>query len=189
MFDLKKSIRLEIDASNLVIKACLNQKHEDKWHLITYFSRKFSSIKQNYDIHDKKLLAIIIVLKSWRIYVEKAFELKIFTNHKNLMHFIKIKQLNQKQIKWSKLFEQYKFTIQYTFEKDNDKIDALNKRSDHIKTKKIFNHNIFKINKNESISTNKHKLNAIVRILKDDQKQFLIEKKRLRISKKKSTKL
>ena len=63
MFNSKKSIRIETNASNLIIDVCLNQVNEDKQHFVTYFSRKFSSIEQNYDIHDKKLLAIIISLK------------------------------------------------------------------------------------------------------------------------------
>ena len=50
-----------------------------------------------------------------------------------------------------------------------------------MKTKKVFNHNILKINKNESLSTNRHELSAILRILKDDKKQYSIEKERLHI--------
>ena len=51
-----------------------------------------------------------------------------------------------------------------------------------MKTKEIFNHSILKINKNESLSINKHELSAILRILKDDKKQYFIEKKRFHIS-------
>ena len=94
MFDSKKSIRIETNASNLIIDACLNQEKEGKQHLVTYFSRKLSSTKQNYDIHDKELLAIIVSLEIWRIYVEGALELTIYTNHKNLLQFIITKQLN-----------------------------------------------------------------------------------------------
>ena len=85
MFDSKKSIRIETNALNLIIDACLNQEKEGKQHFVTYFSRKLSSTKQNYDIHDKKLFAIIVALKTWRIYVEEALELTIYTNHKNLL--------------------------------------------------------------------------------------------------------
>ena len=63
MFDSKKTIRIETNVLNLIIDVCLNQENEDKQHFVTYFSRKFSSTKQNYDIHDKELLAIIIFLK------------------------------------------------------------------------------------------------------------------------------
>ena len=30
MFDINKNVKIEIDASNLIIKACFNQKHDDK---------------------------------------------------------------------------------------------------------------------------------------------------------------
>ena len=64
VFNSRKSMRIETNASNLVIGACLNQENEGKQHLVTYFSRKLSPTKQNYDIHDKKLLAIITSLET-----------------------------------------------------------------------------------------------------------------------------
>jgi len=76
---------------------------------------------------------------------------------------------------------QYKFKILYILEKENDKADALSRRSDHIKTKKSFNHNILKINNDESLLINKHELNAILRILRDESEKFLIKKKKLQI--------
>ena len=63
MFDSTKDIRMKIDASDLAIKACILQMHDEKWHSVAYFSRKLTSAEQNYDIHDKKLLAIIAALK------------------------------------------------------------------------------------------------------------------------------
>jgi len=51
-----------------------------------------------------------------------------------------------------------------------------------METKKSFNHNILKINKNESLLTNKYELNATLRILRDNTKEFLVEKGKLQIS-------
>jgi len=45
----------------------------------------------------------------------------------------------------------------------------------------LFNYNILKIKKDESLLTNKHKLNATLRILKDNTKEFSIKKKKLQI--------
>ena len=84
-------------------------------------------------------------------------------------------------MRWLKRFEQYKFKIQYTLNKDNDRANILNKRSDHIKTKKSFNYNILKINKNESLLANKYELNATLQILRDNKKEFLIKKEKLQI--------
>jgi hypothetical protein len=51
-----------------------------------------------------------------------------------------------------------------------------------METKKSFNHSILKVNNDESLSTNKHELNAILRILRDESKKFSIEKGKLQIS-------
>jgi len=64
MFDSKKSERMKTDALDLVIDACFSQLYEGMWHLVTYYFRKLLSAKQNYDIHDKKLLAIVAALES-----------------------------------------------------------------------------------------------------------------------------
>ena len=183
MFDSKKSIRIETNASNLIIDACLNQETKSKQHLVTYFSRKLSSTKQNYDIHDKKLLAIIIFLEIWKIYVEGALELTIYTNHKNLFQFIIIKQLNRRQVRWSKLLRQYKFTIQYIPRKKNGRANALSRRNDYMNSKEIFNHNIFKVNDDETLFVNSHEVNATLKIMRNDKKQFSIIHEKLQISK------
>ncbi len=185
MFDSSKSIRIETNASDLAIDACLSQEYEDKWHSMTYYSRKLSSAEQNYDIHDKKLLVIIASLEQWRIYAERSSKLTIYTNHKNLLHFIIIKQLNRRQMRWSKLLEQYKFTIQYTSEKENERADVLSRRNDHMKKKNLTNRSIFKINKNDSLSASAQKMNATLKILKDQKEQYFIEKERLIIFEKK----
>jgi len=43
----------------------------------------------------------------------------------------------------------------------------------------LFNYNIFKINKKKLLLANKYKLNAILQILKDNKKEFLIKKEKL----------
>ena len=180
MFDLEKNIRMKIDASDLTIETCILQMHDEKWHSITYFSKKLTSVEQNYDIHDKKLLTIITALKQWKAYAKEALFLTIYTNHKNLITFITIKQLNRRQIQWSKLLNQYKLKIIYTSEKKNDRIDALNWRSDYMRRKEIFNQNILKINNDKSLSFNKCEFNVTIRILRDDQEQYSVIKKSYR---------
>jgi len=181
MFDSRKLERMKTNALDLVIGACFSQLYEGMWHSVTYYFRKLSPAEQNYDIHDKKLLAIIAALKSWKIYTEEASELIILTNHKNLLHFITTKKLNKRQVRWFEKLEQYKFKILYTSEKKNGKADALSRRSDHMKTKKSFNHSILKVNDDESLSINKHELNAILRILRDESEEFPIKKRNLQI--------
>ena len=60
---MNQPARIETDASDLAIGACLYQRKEDKWHPVTYYLRKITAPKQNYDIHDKELLVIVESLK------------------------------------------------------------------------------------------------------------------------------
>jgi RNase H-like domain found in reverse transcriptase len=39
----------------------------------------------NYDIHDKELLAVVIVLQEWKVYLESSkYPVKVLTDYKNL---------------------------------------------------------------------------------------------------------
>jgi len=46
----------------------------------------------------------------------------------------------------------------------------------------LFNHNILKVNNDESLLINKYELNAILRILRDDIEEFSTKKEKLQIS-------
>jgi len=50
-----------------------------------------------------------------------------------------------------------------------------------MKTKKSFNHSILKVNNDESLLINRHELNAILRILRDESEKFSIKKGKLQI--------
>ena len=64
MFDLTKSIMLETDASNLALGAIISQQRfDEKWHPIAFYSQKLIIPKQNYKIHNKELLAIVDSIK------------------------------------------------------------------------------------------------------------------------------
>lgn len=70
-------IRIETDASDTATGACLLQKHDDKWHPVAYYSRKMTDTEQNYDIHDKELLAIVTAFQQWRVYAEGATDVEV----------------------------------------------------------------------------------------------------------------
>ena len=55
--------------------------------------------EQNYNIYNKKLLAIVAVLKHWKVYAENLKKLIILINYENLLTFITIKKLNRRQVR------------------------------------------------------------------------------------------
>ncbi|CEL53447.1 hypothetical protein RSOLAG1IB_11379 [Rhizoctonia solani AG-1 IB] len=80
---------LETDASGAALGSVLSQQQEDgQLHPIGYLSESFKGAKQNYDTHDKELLAIIRLFKHWRIYLEgTSAPITVFTDHRNLEYW------------------------------------------------------------------------------------------------------
>ena len=56
--------------------------------------RKMTPAELNYDIYDKELFAIVVVFQMWRVYIEEASEITVFTDYKNLVNFCTTKELN-----------------------------------------------------------------------------------------------
>ena len=99
-FDPKKKIILKTDTSNQALGSCLSQPDiERQLHPVAYRSRKFSGPELNYNIHDKKLLAIVDAFEEWRAYLEESIHLTvIYSDHKNLSYFTITKKLTRQQV-------------------------------------------------------------------------------------------
>ena len=52
-----------------------------------------------------------------------------------------------------------------------------------MKSKEVFNHNIFKVNNDEILFANRHEINMTLKIMRNDQEQFSIVHEKLQISK------
>ncbi|OQN95116.1 hypothetical protein B0A48_18806, partial [Cryoendolithus antarcticus] len=180
-FDPDKTVWIETDASDMAIGACLTQEHEGQRHPVAYYSRKMSPAEQNYDIHDKELLAIVAALQHWRVYAEGASGLIILSDHKNLTHFTTTKQLTRRQVRWSELLGQHKFEIRYTPGRDNGRADALSRRSDYMEGKEPVEHSILKTNRDGTLSANVKEFNAALRILQDTNEEFPISQGKLEV--------
>jgi len=105
---------------------------DKKWHLVAFLSKSLSPVEQNYEIHDKEMLAIIRALQEWWHFVEGAeHQCEIWTDHKNLEYFMTAKQLNRRQARWSLYLSRFDFALHHKPGKSMGKPDALSCRSDH----------------------------------------------------------
>ena len=89
-------------------------------------------MEQNYNIHNKELLAVVNILEHWRVYTESSSELTILTDHKNLTMFTITKKLNRQQVRWTELLGQHKFKILYTPGQDNRRADTLSQQKNYM---------------------------------------------------------
>ena len=88
--------KAKINILNFAIGVYLQQKYKDKvQYLVIYYSYKMTLPELNYNIYNKELLAIIILLKEWRAFLQGIAELFIIKiDYKNLIGFLIIKELN-----------------------------------------------------------------------------------------------
>ena len=98
--------RIEADSSDTATGVVLSQRtlleNGGKWHPIAFFSKSLSPVEQNYEIHDKEMLAIIRMLEEWRHYLEGTpCQFEVWMDHKNLEYFHTSKKLNWWQARWS----------------------------------------------------------------------------------------
>jgi hypothetical protein len=89
-------------------------------------------VEQNYEIHDKEMLAIIRALEEWRHFLEGAHHrFEIWTDHKNLEYFMSAKKLNRRQARWSLYLARFDFAMHHRPGRSMGKPDALSRRADH----------------------------------------------------------
>jgi len=87
---------VKIDASGHAIGGVLSQEQEGKWKPIVFLSRIMQPTERNYEIYDKKLLAIVEALTKWRQYLLDIMEpFEIWTDHENLKYFRESHKLNR----------------------------------------------------------------------------------------------
>jgi len=125
---------IEADSSDFASRAVLSQKlpGEEKWHPVAFYSKSLSPVEQNYEIHDKEMLAIIHALEEWRHFLEGArHPVEIWTDHKNLEYFMTAKKLNRRQAHWSLYLAHFDFKLIHRPGRSMGKPDALSWRPDH----------------------------------------------------------
>ena len=89
---------METNASDYALTVVLSIVNENnKVYPVAFYSCTFTVAELNYNIHDKKLLAIFKAFKIWQYYLEGlAYPIDIVMNHKNLKYFSTTKVLTQR---------------------------------------------------------------------------------------------
>jgi len=79
------------NASDFAMRAVLSQVQDNKtFQPITFISHSMTPAEQNYNIHDKELLAIICCFKTWQSFLLGSgflLPINVYSHHENLMYF------------------------------------------------------------------------------------------------------
>jgi len=87
--------------------------------------------RRKYEIHNKKMLAVIKGLENWKHLLENVkFKFDVWTDYKNLEYFMKAQNLSRKQAYWVLYLSRSNFTLKHVLETKMEKADELSRRLD-----------------------------------------------------------
>ena len=133
MPDHSKPFQIESDTSKYATGAVISQLDSNSnRHLVAFYSKTFSHAEQNYNIHDRELLAIIQALEAWRHYIQGSGHMTIIlSDHQNLTSHKEAKKLNRRQAQCFLFLSEYDIKLVHTPGKKMIQSDALSQQPDH----------------------------------------------------------
>ena len=126
--DFDKPFKLAVDASDVGAGAVLLQEQNGVDHPVCYFSRKFDNHQQNYSTIEKEALALLLALQHFDVYLcSSPFVINVYTDHNPLVFVNKMKNKNQRLLRWSIIMQQYNVLINHIRGLENVIADALSR--------------------------------------------------------------
>lgn len=121
--------KLEVDASDMGAGAVLLQEDKEGIdHPICYFSRKFNRSQRNYSTIEKEALALLFAVQHFEVYVgSSTFPVIVYTDHNPLTFISRMRNQNQRLMRWFLIFQEYNLDIRYKKGTDNVVADALSR--------------------------------------------------------------
>lgn len=126
--DCQAKLALVTDASDTAIGAVLQQRTNDAWQPLAFFSRKLSPSQVKYSPYDRELLAIYEAIKYFRHMLE-ARHFIIYTDHKPISFAFheRKKNCSPRQYRHLDYIAQFTTDIRHISGKDNVVADTLSR--------------------------------------------------------------
>ena len=127
--DFDKCFKLAVDASDVGIGAVLLQEDNNGVdHPVCYFSKKFNKHQKNYSTIEKECLALILEIQQFEVYLTSSTSpIVVFSDHNPLSFLHKLKNKNQRLLRWSLLLQEFNLDIRHIKGKDSIMPDALSR--------------------------------------------------------------
>ena len=127
--DFNKNFKLAVDASDIGAGSVLIQEDNNGVdHPVCYFSKKFNEHQKNYSTIEKECLALILAIQHFEVYLTSSkLPVVVFSDHNPLTFLHKLKNKNQRLLRWSLFLQEYSLDIRHIKVKDNLIPDALSR--------------------------------------------------------------
>ena len=119
---------LYVDASSTGVGAALHQFDEEgNSRPVGYFSKKLNRYQLNYSTVEKEALALVLALDHSMNILSPSECLQVHTDHNPLVFLDKMKNKNQKLMRWSLMLQSYRLKIDHINGAKNKVADALSR--------------------------------------------------------------
>lgn len=121
---------LQVDASDRGVGAILLQpdKETGVLHPVSYYSAKLNKHQRNYATVEKELLALVSAVRKFQCYLPQHYPpITVHTDHNPLTFLHKMKNTNQRLLRWALNLQEYHLTIKHIRGVDNLIADALSR--------------------------------------------------------------
>ncbi|PWI46234.1 hypothetical protein CEE45_17880, partial [Candidatus Heimdallarchaeota archaeon B3_Heim] len=127
--DYGKPFKLIIDASDIGAGGFVAQNDsQGVEHPVGYFSKKFLKHQRNYSTIEKETLALLLALTHFDVYMGSTpFTITVYTDHNPLTFIHKMKNKNQRLVRWSLALQEYNLKICHIAGKENVIADTLSR--------------------------------------------------------------
>ena len=124
-----KQFILTVDSSDLGAGAVLSQEDESGVeHPVCYFSKKFQKHQRNYSTIEKEALSLLLALDHFNVYLECTnYPVLVFTDHNPLTFVNRMKNKNQRLLRWSLILQDRNLVIKHIKGKNNVIADTLSR--------------------------------------------------------------
>lgn len=129
-FNPEKRIIVGTDNVDYVSAGILSQHdHAGNLHPVAFNSKRNSTVECNYELYNKKLLAIIHCVEKWWCQLQSTGQqIQVLTDHRHLEYFTTSKVLKRRLARWAKFCYCFNFEIKYHQGKQRRKPRALTKK-------------------------------------------------------------
>ena len=124
-----KQFKLAVDASDVGACSVLLQEDDNGVdYPVCYYSKQFNKHQRNYSTIEKECLSLILALQHFEVYLASSVApTVIFTDHNPLTFIHKMKNKNQRLLRWSLMLQEHNLDIRHIKGKYNITPDALSR--------------------------------------------------------------
>lgn len=122
--EFDRPFNIVVDASDVGAGAVLLQRGPDE-HPVCYYSRKFNSHQRAFSMIEKEALSLVLAIQQFQVYLASSYPITVYIDHDPLRFLNKMRNSNQRLLRWSLILQPYDLEIMHVRGADNILADSL----------------------------------------------------------------